>query len=148
MQPFAAGPATRAGHRKQRISGLSLALLGVNLLAWCWALLAFHNSPALLGSALITWGVGLRHAVGTDHIAAIDDITGGCWRRCSGSASTLRPSDQCPRLFDAGLGEAAGCTRGTDRPRAGQQLRAALDWSDARLGSERTAPEHQSAPTT
>ncbi|MGI4746628.1 MAG: HoxN/HupN/NixA family nickel/cobalt transporter [Janthinobacterium lividum] len=54
---------------------LFLALLGVNLLAWCWAVLAFHTSPALLGSALIAWGFGLRHAVDADHIAAIDNVT-------------------------------------------------------------------------
>ncbi len=52
-----------------------LALLGLNLLAWCWALLAFRGAPALLGSALIAWGFGLRHAVDADHIAAIDNVT-------------------------------------------------------------------------
>ena len=50
-------------------------LLGANLLAWCWALLAFGDSPALLGSALIAWGFGLRHAVDADHIAAIDNVS-------------------------------------------------------------------------
>ena len=54
---------------------MAAALLGANLLAWCWALAAFAHSPALLGSALIAWGFGLRHAVDADHIAAIDNVT-------------------------------------------------------------------------
>ena len=58
-----------------RVVALFAALLGANLLAWCWALLAFGRSPALLGSALIAWGFGLRHAVDADHIAAIDNVT-------------------------------------------------------------------------
>ena len=37
--------------------------------------MAFGGSPALLGSALIAWGFGLRHAVDADHIAAIDNVT-------------------------------------------------------------------------
>jgi high-affinity nickel permease len=37
------------------------------------------SSSALLGSALIAWGSGLRHAVDADHIAAIDNVTGGRW---------------------------------------------------------------------
>ncbi len=61
--------------RKRRISLMMAGLLGANLLAWCWALLAFHGSPALLGSALIAWGFGLRHAVDADHIAAIDNVS-------------------------------------------------------------------------
>ncbi len=54
---------------------MAVSLLGANLLAWCWALAAFGSSPALLGSALIAWGFGLRHAVDADHIAAIDNVS-------------------------------------------------------------------------
>ncbi len=61
--------------RKRRICLMIAGLLGANLLAWCWALLAFGGSPALLGSALIAWGFGLRHAVDADHIAAIDNVS-------------------------------------------------------------------------
>ena len=51
-------------------------LLGVlNLGAWAWAFLAFHGNPGLLGVALVTYGLGLRHAVDADHIAAIDNVT-------------------------------------------------------------------------
>ncbi len=63
------------GSQRLRIAILFAGLLGGNLLAWGWALLAFGASPALLGSALIAWGFGLRHAVDADHIAAIDNVT-------------------------------------------------------------------------
>lgn len=50
-----------------------LAVLNVG--AWIWALIAFHDKPALLGVALVIYGLGLRHAVDADHIAAIDNVT-------------------------------------------------------------------------
>ena len=50
------------------------ALLGANLLSWFWAAAAFHGHPALLGTALLAWVLGLRHAVDADHIAAIDNV--------------------------------------------------------------------------
>ena len=34
-----------------------------------------HGHPALLGTALLAYGFGLRHAVDADHIAAIDNVT-------------------------------------------------------------------------
>ena len=43
--------------------------------AWAWALLAFHGHPLLLGTALLAYTFGLRHAVDADHIAAIDNVT-------------------------------------------------------------------------
>jgi nickel/cobalt transporter (NiCoT) family protein len=52
------------------------ALLAVfNLGAWAWALIAFRDYPLLLGTALLAYGFGLRHAVDADHIAAIDNVT-------------------------------------------------------------------------
>lgn len=60
---------------RTRLVGI-YALLGVmNAVAWLWALLSFHDRPALLGVALIIYGLGLRHAVDADHIAAIDNVT-------------------------------------------------------------------------
>jgi high-affinity nickel-transport protein len=50
-------------------------LIGANLAVWLWALLAFRDHPVLLGSALLAYGFGLRHAVDADHIAAIDNVT-------------------------------------------------------------------------
>jgi high-affinity nickel-transport protein len=49
-------------------------LIVANLAAWAWALSLFHNQPVLLGTALLAYGLGLRHAVDADHIAAIDNV--------------------------------------------------------------------------
>jgi high-affinity nickel-transport protein len=38
-------------------------------------LLVFRSHPVLLGTALLAYGFGLRHAVDADHIAAIDNVT-------------------------------------------------------------------------
>lgn len=50
-------------------------LLPMNLAVWLWAVLIFHRQPVLLGTALLAYGFGLRHAVDADHIAAIDNVT-------------------------------------------------------------------------
>src|SRR6185437_9154052 len=52
-----------------------LALIAANVAAWAWALRAFHAYPVLLGAALLAYGLGLRHAIDADHIAAIDNVT-------------------------------------------------------------------------
>ena len=46
----------------------------VNLFAWGWAWLAFHSRPMLMGTALLAWVLGLRHALDADHLAAIDNV--------------------------------------------------------------------------
>ena len=58
-----------------RIAGVYSVLLLANLGAWLWALAAFRDHPVLLGTALLAYGFGLRHAVDADHIAAIDNVT-------------------------------------------------------------------------
>jgi high-affinity nickel-transport protein len=58
-----------------RIVGLVSALAAVNIGVWFWALIAMRAQPALLGIALLAYGLGLRHAVDADHIAAIDNVT-------------------------------------------------------------------------
>jgi high-affinity nickel-transport protein len=58
-----------------RIIGIYAVLIAVNLAAWAWALIAFHDYPVLLGTAFLAYGFGLRHAVDADHIAAIDNVT-------------------------------------------------------------------------
>lgn len=55
--------------------GLAVVIGAANLLAWFWALIAFHDFPVLLGTAFLAYGFGLRHAVDADHIAAIDNAT-------------------------------------------------------------------------
>jgi hypothetical protein len=47
----------------------------MNLGAWGWAVVGFGGRPALLGIAMMVYGLGLRHAVDADHIAAIDNVT-------------------------------------------------------------------------
>ncbi len=64
----------RAGLRRS-IAGVYAILLVLNILAWGWALLVFRSQPLLLGTALLAYGFGLRHAVDADHIAAIDNVT-------------------------------------------------------------------------
>jgi len=60
---------------RKRISLLYVLLIGANVGAWIWALVLFHAQPLMLGTALLAWGLGLRHAVDADHIAAIDNVT-------------------------------------------------------------------------
>ena len=58
-----------------KIAGISLLLVAANLGAWIWAFVCFHDYPVLLGTALLAYSFGLRHAVDADHIAAIDNVT-------------------------------------------------------------------------
>ncbi len=50
-------------------------LAALNLGAWGWAWACSRGNPSLLGIALVIYGLGLRHAVDADHIAAIDNVT-------------------------------------------------------------------------
>lgn len=52
---------------------LLLWLTLINLIVWAIAVAAFHRFPLLLGTALIAYSFGLRHAFDADHIAAIDN---------------------------------------------------------------------------
>jgi high-affinity nickel-transport protein len=65
----------RPGPLRRRIFALYILLIGANGLAWLWALAAFRTHPLLLGSGLLAYSLGLRHAVDADHIAAIDNVT-------------------------------------------------------------------------
>ncbi len=58
-----------------RIAVVFGGLIAANAGAWFWAFAAFHGMPILLGTALLAYGLGLRHAVDADHIAAIDNVT-------------------------------------------------------------------------
>ncbi len=61
-------------HTNVTIGGNYVILLLVNLAAWIWAWTIFSDRPALLGSAVLAYVFGLRHAFDPDHIAAIDNI--------------------------------------------------------------------------
>ncbi|MFL9963189.1 HoxN/HupN/NixA family nickel/cobalt transporter [Paraburkholderia sediminicola] len=60
---------------RPRLLSLYAVLIAANLGAWGWALIGFRHYPLLLGTALLAYGFGLRHAVDADHIAAIDAVT-------------------------------------------------------------------------
>src|ERR1039458_4767767 len=75
MQPslrnlFNDGPDNLRG----RIIAIYGILLVLNAGAWLWAVIAFHHYPVLLGTALLAYSFGLRHAVDADHIAAIENV--------------------------------------------------------------------------
>jgi nickel/cobalt transporter (NiCoT) family protein len=65
----------RATNLRGRLVALYALLIIANLAAWAWALYIFRDHPVLLGTALLAYSFGLRHAVDADHIAAIDNVT-------------------------------------------------------------------------
>jgi high-affinity nickel-transport protein len=58
-----------------RIIAIYALLIGANLGAWIWAFIAFAQQPVLIGTAVLAYTLGLRHAIDADHIAAIDNVT-------------------------------------------------------------------------
>ncbi len=60
---------------RSSIASIYAVLLVLNAGVWAWALLLFRHQPVFLGTALLAYGFGLRHAVDADHIAAIDNVT-------------------------------------------------------------------------
>ena len=63
-----------AGAARGKTAGLFALLIAANFAAWAWAWVVFGDEPVLLGTALLAWVFGLRHAVDADHIAAIDNV--------------------------------------------------------------------------
>src|SRR5437763_13169838 len=59
----------------RRIVAIGSLLVAANVAVWTCALSAFHDHPVLLGTSLLAYSFGLRHAVDADHIAAIDNVT-------------------------------------------------------------------------
>lgn len=61
---------------RRKIIGIYVLLFALNIVAWVLAFAAFSvKYPALLGTALLAYTFGLRHAVDADHISAIDNVT-------------------------------------------------------------------------
>ncbi len=60
---------------KRKIAALYLGLFAANLSAIAWALHLADGRPLLVGAAVLAFGLGLRHALDADHIAAIDNVT-------------------------------------------------------------------------
>jgi high-affinity nickel-transport protein len=59
----------------RRVARIYVFLILFNAAAWIWAFVAFRHYPLLMGTSLLAYTFGLRHAVDADHIAAIDNIT-------------------------------------------------------------------------
>src|SRR5579872_3800201 len=60
---------------KTRLTVLFALLAAANLGAWLWAVAVFSVDAVKLGTALLAYSLGLRHALDADHIAAIDNVT-------------------------------------------------------------------------
>jgi len=60
---------------RAKVITIYLLLVSATVIAWTLALMAFATRPLLLGTALIAYTFGLRHAVDADHISAIDNVT-------------------------------------------------------------------------
>jgi nickel/cobalt transporter (NiCoT) family protein len=60
--------------QRAKVGALYVLLLAANALVWTWALIALAERPTLIGTALLAYVLGLRHAIDADHIAAIDNV--------------------------------------------------------------------------
>jgi high-affinity nickel-transport protein len=63
------------GETRSKIIAIYGLLVAANVGAWVLAFAAFASRPLLLGTALLAYTFGLRHAVDADHISAIDNVT-------------------------------------------------------------------------
>jgi nickel/cobalt transporter (NiCoT) family protein len=60
--------------QRAKVGAIYLMLLCANAVVWTWAVIALSGRPTLLGTALLAYVLGLRHAVDADHIATIDNV--------------------------------------------------------------------------
>jgi high-affinity nickel-transport protein len=60
---------------KTSLIALYTVLICANIAAGVWAFVLFADDSVKLGTALLAYSLGLRHAVDADHIAAIDNVT-------------------------------------------------------------------------
>lgn len=65
----------RSRNVRRKVINIYAFLITVNVVIWVLALITFHRYPLLLGTAVLAYSFGLRHAVDADHIAAIDNVT-------------------------------------------------------------------------
>jgi high-affinity nickel-transport protein len=61
-------------HQGRKIAAIYVLLFAANAVVWTWAFVALSGHPTLLGTAMLAYVLGLRHAVDADHIAAIDNV--------------------------------------------------------------------------
>jgi nickel/cobalt transporter (NiCoT) family protein len=60
---------------KTRVITLYTVLFSANIAVGVWTFVLFSGDSVKLGTALLAYSLGLRHAVDADHIAAIDNVT-------------------------------------------------------------------------
>jgi high-affinity nickel-transport protein len=65
----------RGERLRGKVVGIYVLLTCANVAAWAWAFIAFYDFPVLLGTAMLAYTFGVRHAFDADHIAAIDNVT-------------------------------------------------------------------------
>ncbi|KAI5796397.1 putative nickel transport protein [Peziza echinospora] len=58
-----------------KASGIIIVLVIVNLLVWGGVGVVLHYNSSLMGTAVLAYTLGLRHALDADHISAIDLMT-------------------------------------------------------------------------
>ena len=75
LRPFLEKISNADASLRHRLIAIYALLIGSNLLVWMWAFIALNGNTVLLGTALLAYTFGLRHAVDADHIAAIDNVT-------------------------------------------------------------------------
>jgi nickel/cobalt transporter (NiCoT) family protein len=63
-----------SANRRAKIFSIYGLLLAANAVIWTWAVIVLADRPALLGTAVLAYVLGLRHAVDADHIASIDNV--------------------------------------------------------------------------
>jgi nickel/cobalt transporter (NiCoT) family protein len=61
-------------HQGRKIAAIYVLLFAANAAVWTWAFIALSDHPTLLGTAMLAYVLGLRHAVDADHIASIDNV--------------------------------------------------------------------------
>ena len=53
----------QATFHMESVIAWTVLLIAINLVVWAWELIMFRDQPVLLGTALLAYGFGLRHAV-------------------------------------------------------------------------------------
>jgi high-affinity nickel-transport protein len=65
----------KSGNIRRKIFWIYLLLISANIVVWAIAFRTFQGFPLLIGTSIIAYSFGLRHAVDADHIAAVDNVT-------------------------------------------------------------------------
>jgi nickel/cobalt transporter (NiCoT) family protein len=63
-----------SSNQRGKVLAIYGLLLSANAVIWTWAVVVLADRPALLGTAVLAYVLGLRHAVDADHIASIDNV--------------------------------------------------------------------------